>query len=130
MKVFFWLMLVASVISALYGIRTVLTAVSHNQYAIRHTRLKATTPESDHSGSRFGLTPNELAHCDSYFADAYRKSVEDGDKLGAGVSALGRQCFVLTVLLFGTSLMGLRSVRCRAMTRRMVNQGEAHLDQS
>jgi hypothetical protein len=110
MKSFFVIMLVASFISVPYGLWTGIVAISHNQYRGRHDLLDTSRPQPDHLSPHLGLTPKELAQCDPYVADAYRQSVYDGYKLGTFHSGLGDQCLILSVLLFITSLVGIRAV--------------------
>lgn len=110
MKAFFVIMLIASVVSAPYGVWTGIVATSHNQYRGRHDLLDTTWQQPDHRSPHLGLTPKELAQCDPYVADAYKRSVYDGYKLGAFHSRLGGQCLILSALLFITSLLGIRAV--------------------
>ena len=110
MKLFFLIMLIASVVSVPFDLSRWLGAIAHNQYEGRHDLLDTSRPQPDHRSPHLGLTPKELAQCDPYVADAYEQSVYDGYKLGTYHSGLGEQCLILSAFLFVTSLVGIRAV--------------------
>ena len=116
MKTFFVLMLIASVASVLYELDDGLgNVMGHNHYEQRHdlllgTYLPSNVQQPEHTSASLGLTQKELAQCDPYVASAYREAVKDGYTLGNGYSRLSLQCLGLSVLLFASSLWGIRTV--------------------
>jgi hypothetical protein len=111
MKTFFWLMLVASVVSVLFELDAGLGVMAHNQYQGRHDLLDTSKQQPDHLSPHLGLTPKELSVCDKYTADAYEESVYDGYKLGIGYSKMQAHSLGLAALLLLTSIIGIRSLR-------------------
>jgi hypothetical protein len=111
MKTFFWLMLVASLVSVLFELDAGLGVMAHNQYQGRHDLLDTSIQQPDHLSPHLGLTVKELSLCDKYTADAYKESVYDGYKLGIGYSRLSAQSLGLAMLLLLTSAVGIRNVR-------------------
>jgi hypothetical protein len=109
MKLFFVIMLVASVVSVPYELWKAIGATAHNQYQGRHDLLDTSRQQPDHLSPHLGLTPKELAQCDPYVADAYKQSVYDAYKLGTFHSGLSDQCLILSAFLFITSLVGIRA---------------------
>lgn len=110
MKIFFKLMLGLSILSGLYQCSSRLGVMAHSQYTGRYELLK-TEPKPYQHSSFFGLTPTELAKTDDYVANAYRNAVYEGYKLGIGYDHLSLQCLAMTVLLFLSSVAGLRALR-------------------
>ncbi len=110
-KAFFVVLLLASIVSVLYELSAGLSVMAHNHYESRHSLLDTTKEQPDHQSTSLGLTPKELSTCDVYIAAAYKESVTDGYRLGAGYNALSVQCLGLAALLFLSSIVGLRAVR-------------------
>lgn len=115
MKIFFALMLIASVASVFYELDDGLYVMAHNHYRQRHdlllgTYLPSNLQQPEHMSTSLGLTQKELAQSDKYIADGYEQSVKDGYRLGDGYSRLSLQCLGVSLLLFVSSLLGLRTV--------------------
>ena len=118
MKIFFVFTLIASVVSVFYELDGGLQVMAHNHYGQRHdllvgAYLPSHVQQPEHMSASLGLTPKELVLCDAYVAEAYKNSVNDGYRLGAGYSRLSGQCFGVSILLFVSSLLGIYAVRKR-----------------
>jgi|GEM_PF-6195544 len=111
LKAFFGIVLLVAIVMPIYNVNLGLQVIVHNQYEERVARLKS-TDRSDHS-SLFGLTASELAGLPRETAEAYENAVRDGDRLGRGYSALGKQSMALDGLLFLSGLVGLLCCRWR-----------------
>jgi hypothetical protein len=109
-KTFFVIMLMASVASVFYELGAGLHVGAHNHYEARRRLLETSDRQPDPQSASLGLTQADLSQCNNYIAEAYKESVNDGYRLGAGYEQLSLQSLALAALLFLTSIMGIRTV--------------------
>ena len=107
-KTFFMLTLVASVVALPCFMITTLILVAHNHYKFRYNQLHDQNAVAATAGWQ-GLTRQELSLYPDKVAKAYEASVDDADKMGRANSVLLVQVSVVVVLLFVTSVLGVRA---------------------
>ena len=109
LKIFFGVVLLASILMPIYNIRSYLQVIAHNYYEDRYARLMS----SGQPDNLFGLTAPELARLPRETAEAYEQAVRDGYRLGEGYSELWSRSMALDGLLFVSGILGLWSCRLR-----------------